>query len=101
MPNLSYPNQMEPTRRILGLGIGAIGVVAAGLGGRDLVLDLKAASTQHSMSLALLGLIGPAILFGVATLSLRVAYRNVFWRRLVATVRGPAPSISTAPPNER
>jgi hypothetical protein len=91
---------MMRVRLVLGLVATALGIVAGVAGARELVGDLRAANVLHAPGLVLAGLIGPALLLGLAGLSFRLAYRNLLWRRFVASARRARP-ISTASSDER
>ncbi len=90
---------MTRIRFLLGLGTTALAVVAAIAAGQALIQDIKLAN--GSPGLLFSGLISPALMAAAAALSARLAYRNLFWRRYLASVRGASATISSAPPNER
>ena len=90
---------MTRARLFLGSVAGIVAIVAIGAAGRLLIINIKLA--QGAPGLLLVGLLPPAIMGAAAALLLRIAYRNLFWRRYLASVRRAQATISTPPPNER
>lgn len=87
-------------RRFIGLVAAGLTVAALVIGADGLIPSVRAALTNHSWSMAVGGLVGAGLMIFVALLTARIAYRNLFWSRYVASTRARA-GIATTPPNER
>jgi hypothetical protein len=91
---------MTRIRLVLGLFAGGVGIFAVLDGLRALVDTVRGAMAVRAPDLILPGLVGPVILFAVASILLRLAYRNLFWRRYVAGLRRTPASVATTPPHK-
>ena len=90
-----------PSRRGIGLCAAGLCALSIALAVRSLVANLRISFAEHA-----LGLIGGSIVailpfVVIAALLARLAYRNLFWGRYVASRRTQTEHPNAAPPNER
>jgi hypothetical protein len=86
-------------RLFLGVVTGALGVAGTTAAVHSLIVNVALAHGE--LTLILPGLLGPVLIMAAAALLLRIAYRNLFWRRYVASRRPPLANASTRWPNMR
>jgi hypothetical protein len=73
------------SRGVLGLVAGALAIVATIGAGQSVIAIIALA--HGSPSLIFPGLLGPAMLLASAAVLSRIAYRNLFWRRYIASIQ--------------
>ena len=95
-----YEGNSMHNRRLIGACAAVLSVAALAVGVQTLIPGLRLAHADHSPTLAIDRILSAVPLILIAAGLAKLAFRNLFWERYIASVRRTM-GITTAPPNER
>ncbi len=87
-------------RPFIGLAAAGLTIAELAVGARGLILSVEVVRMDHSWSMAAGGLINAGLMILLASVTARLAYRIIFWRRHVASARARA-RVATPPSEQR